>query len=210
MTSVAFVRWRALTVALLAVLAGSVVGAHAQGVAAEVQTWSGVSLRLSEPTVEVAYTVLPPTSDRPGADMSGAPGGPSSLGAALGMLGGSLEPQVTGSVSGLAKMFKTGPEALRARREKDSLTVFRGDVEIRIPLGRLATLLVSRQRVARSPLPPYVAAQHVRHAVMAVLTDGSTVEADYVSFGTAVLSGTTPQGRVEIPLDEVERVRFSR
>ena len=115
-----------------------------------------------------------------------------------------------GSVSGLAKMFKPGPGPVRAWREKDTLTLFRGEIEIRIPVASLASLTVSRQRVPDSPLPPYVAAGHVRHAAVAVLTDGSTVEGDYVSFGAAVLSGTTPQGRVEIPLEDVERLRFSR
>lgn len=204
-------RSRALSLAtLVGILAASVVGVNAQALTADVQTWSGLSLRLSRATVDVAYTIVPPTSDRAGGGMPAPPGGPSSGGGALGMLGGGLEPQLTGSVSGLAKMFQSGPESLRARREKDSLTLFRGGAEIRIPIDSLATLTMSRSRILRSPLPPYVAVNHVRHAVVAVLTDGSTVEAEYVSLGTAVLTGTTPHGRVEIPLEDVERVRFSR
>jgi len=40
--------------------------------------------------------------------------------------------------------------------------------------------------------------------------DGERVEADYVNLGTAMLRGTTPNGRVEIPWEEVEHVIFER
>jgi hypothetical protein len=156
--------------------------------------------------VEVSYTIVPAPSERGGGEAPAPPG----VGAAPGMVGGGLQPQLTGSVSGLAKMFKPGAEPVRAQGEKDTLTLFRGETEIRIPVDRLASLTVSRYRVPDSPLPPYVAPGHVLHAAVAVLTDGSTVEGDYVSFGTAVLIGTTPQGRVQIPLEDIERLRFSR
>jgi hypothetical protein len=198
---------------LVGMLAGSVVSANAQETTVAVQTRNGLSLELSQPAVEVTYTIIPPRSAG-GAGDAPAPAGamaPPGAGAGLGMLeGGGAEPQLSGSVSGLAKMFKPGVETLRARREKDSLTLYRGGVEIRIPVDSITSLTVSRQRVADSPLPPYVVVGHVRHAVAVVLTDGSTLEGDYVNFGTAVLSGTTPQGRVEIPLEDVERLRFNR
>ena len=204
----------ALTLAMLVgMLADSVVSANAEETTVTVQTRTGLSLELSQPAVEVTYTIIPPRSER-GAGEAPAPAGamaPPGAGAGLGMLGGGgAEPLLSGSVSGLAKMFKPGVETLRARREKDGLTLYRGGVEIRIPVDRITSLTVTRQRVTESPLPPYAAIGHVRHAVVAVLTDGSTVEGDYVSFGTAVLSGTTPQGHIEIPLEDVERLRFNR
>ena len=206
--------WLALTLAtLVGMLAGSAAPASAQDTTVDVRTRNGLSLRLSRPSMEVTYTIVPARSERGGGE-GPAPGGPAlpGAGAAPGMLGGggSGEPQLSGSVAGLAKMFKPAVEPLRARREKDSVTLFRGGTEIRIPLDSLASLTVSRQLVPDSPLPPYAAVSHVRHAAVAVLTDGSTVEGDYVSFGTAVLSGTTPQGRVEIPLEDIERLHFNR
>lgn len=198
----------ALTTAMLVgLLAVSVVPADAQDTTVDVQTRSGLSLRLSRPAVEVIYTILPPRSDRDAGGEGPAP--QAGAGAGLGMLGGG-EPVVSGSMSGLAKLFKPGPEPLRARGEKESLTLYRGGAEVRIPIDSLASLTVWREPVPNSPLPPYVAPHHVRHAVVAVLIDGSTVAGDYVNFGTAVLSGFTPHGRVDIPLEDVERLQFSR
>jgi hypothetical protein len=196
---------------LLGMLTASVVPTSAQDTTVQVQTRTGVSLRLSRPTVEVTYTI--PSRSARGPGDAPAPGGlaPPGGGAGLGMAGGDgQEPQLSGSVSGLAKMFKSGVEPLRARSQRDTLTLYRGGAEIRLPVDRLASLTVSRQPVLNSPLPPYVAVSHARHAVVAVLTDGTTVEGDYVSFGTAVLSGMTPQGRVEIPLEDIERLQFQR
>jgi hypothetical protein len=196
---------------LVGMLAGSVVSANAQETTVAVQTRNGLSLELSQPAVEVTYTIIPPRSERGAGEAPAGAMAPPGAGAGPGMLGGGgAEPLLSGSVSGLAKMFKPGVETLRARREKDGLTLYRGGVEIRIPVDRITSLTVTRQRVTDSPLPPYVAVAHVRHAVVAVLTDGSTIEGDYVSFGTAVLSGTTPQGHIEIPLEDVERLRFNR
>lgn len=201
-----------LIATVVGMLASSLGPAAAQDttVTVEVQTRSGLSLRLAQPIVEVRYTVVRPPS---GGSDAAPPGGqaPPGAGAGLGtMAGGGSEPQIIGSASGLAKMFTPGPEPLRAQREKNTLTLFSGETELRIPIDRLASLTVSRQRVSQSPLPPYIAPTHVRHAAVAVLVDGSTVEGDYVSFGTAVLSGTTPQGRIELPLDDIEHLRFSR
>jgi hypothetical protein len=197
---------------LIGMMVGSVAGARAE-TTADVRTRAGLSLRLSQPSVEVTYTIVPPRSGdgpAPGPAPAGAPA------PGLGMLGsgggggGAGEPQLSGSVTGLAKMFKPTTDTLRARREKDSLTLFRGGSEIQVPIDRVSVLTVFRTPVSNSPLPPYVATSHVRHTVVVVLTDGSAVQGEYVNFGTAVLSGTTPQGRVEIPLEDVERVHFNR
>jgi peptidoglycan-associated lipoprotein len=53
-----------------------------------------------------------------------------------------------------------------------------------------------------------VAGTHFRYFATAELVDGSRVEGDYVSLGTTVLRGMTPQGRVDIPWQDIENVSF--
>ena len=55
-----------------------------------------------------------------------------------------------------------------------------------------------------------MAPTHIRYAASVVLTDGSRVDGDYVNLGTVVLRGQTPEGRVDIPWQDIEVVRFSR
>ena len=43
-----------------------------------------------------------------------------------------------------------------------------------------------------------------------MLEDGSRVEGDYVNLGTTFLRGRAGQGRVDIPWDQIEIVRFKR
>jgi hypothetical protein len=83
-------------------------------------------------------------------------------------------------------------------------------VERRIPLDAIRDLAFRRTQVSNSTLPPYVAPTHFRYAASALLTDGSRVEGDYVNLGTAILRGLTSQGRVDIPWQDIEVVRFSR
>jgi hypothetical protein len=59
-------------------------------------------------------------------------------------------------------------------------------------------------------LPSYVAAGHYRYSATALLDDGSRIEADYVSLGTTFLRGRTAQGRMDIPWEQIEVVRFTR
>ena len=40
--------------------------------------------------------------------------------------------------------------------------------------------------------------------------DGSRIESEYVNLGALRLRGTTPQGRVDLPWQELESVRFER
>jgi hypothetical protein len=194
MRTVTLATWLLVLVALSS-------GAAAQEITAEVRTWGGESLALTRPSVEVFYTVLPKEGEEPGAAPPGA------LQPAN---GGLARANITGSFGAMKKAFEAGPEPLRAQRETSVLTLSRAGVEIRVPVERIATLTLMRQRVAGSGLPPYVAPTHYRYVATATLTDGSRIEADYLNFGTAVLRGMTPQGRVDIPFDEIESIRFSR
>jgi len=185
-----------MTAALLTLL-----GSHGAGLAqaptAEVRTWAGHSLRLADPVFQVTYTVIlePDAAGTAPAGEVVAPSAPLEL---------------RGSVKALSNFLERALESRSGWRDADSLMLRAGAVETRVPLDRIASVHFSRQPVTRNVLPPYHAPSHYRHAASVVLTSGERVEGDYVNMGTAVLTGTTPQGRVEIPWGEIEVVHFGR
>ncbi len=172
----------------LAMLAGAVVPAAAQDMIAEVRTWKGESWRLAQPSLEVFYTIPPPEGQKA-------------------ETGVQTQVAIQATVADLPKLQET-LKPLDAHRQTDVVTLSRGGVETRIPLARIHTLQFFRQHPEKDPLPPYVAATNFRYSAAAVLEDGSRIEGDYISLGTTVLRGTTPQGRVDIPWQEIENVRF--
>jgi hypothetical protein len=197
-----------LTCAVAAIAVAMAIGAPAgaQELTAEVKTWGGQSVRLAQPSLEVFYTIIPRSKD-------GEPGGlaperseiPPTAGAS-GQEGGA---RLFGTHRELKKAFDRGPEPVSAQREQGYFTVSRDGVETRVPFARLARLQIVRQPLA-STLPPYVAAQHYRYAAAAVLVDGTSIQGDYVNFGTTLLRGMSPQGRVAIPLEDIETLRLDR
>ena len=58
----------------LAALVAAALPAAAQDVTAEVRTWSGQSLRLTQPSLEVFYTIVPKEEGPGGAQVPGAVG----------------------------------------------------------------------------------------------------------------------------------------
>jgi hypothetical protein len=178
----------------LAGVASVVVPVAAQEPVAEVRTWSGQTLRLSQPSLEVFYTILVKGEE------AAAPPEPATQGTPA---------MLFGSPTALAGVLDKKPEPLSGQRQAESVTLKRGAVEQRIPLASVASLTFARQPVV-SALPPYLAATHFRYAATAVLLDGTTVEADYVNLGTTILRGTVSDGRVEIPWYEIETLRFVR
>ena len=179
--------------AALAGLTGTATIARAQDVIAEVRTWTGESWRLSQPSLEIFYTIMPkmPEEEAPPAAKEGA------VAQAV---------QMTGPVSSLKTAFEKKPEPLQGHDRTDVVTLSRHGVETQIPLSNIRTLQFVRQPAQQGLLPPYVT--HFRYSAVAELVDGSRVEGDYVNLGTAVLRGLTPMGRVDIPWTEVENVRF--
>ena len=185
-----------LSIGLVIGLAGvaiAVAPLAAQEPVAEVRTWSGETLRLSQPSLEVFYTIPVTGEDAPPSDAA-ASGTP---------------PMLFGSATALAGVLEKKPEPLSGQRQAESVTFQKGAVERRIPLLSVASLAFARYPVV-STLPPHVAATHFRYAATAVLLDGTTVEADYVNLGTTILRGTALEGRVEIPWHEIETLRFVR
>jgi len=190
-----------LTTAMLVMAAVSPV--VAQETTAEVRTWGGQSMVLTAPWVEVFYTV-PKGGEETPSPTGGMPVAPT------GTTGGT-QPEIRGSFQSLQRTFQQegAAQTLRGQRETSVLTLSRDGVEVKVPVERLATLTIARQP-AGSSLPPYISPTHQRYAATAVLTDGSRIEADYLNFGTAVLRGMTPQGRVDVPFEQIESIRFTR
>jgi hypothetical protein len=195
----------------LAVAAAVASPAAAQDVTAEVRTWSGQSLQLSQPSLEVFYTIVPKEEGPGGQQLPGASGGaPGAMGSGT-TTGSLIGTEVSGSIRGLSRLFRDkGPEPLQGNRQAVTVSLTQAGVERRIPLEAIKDLAFRRIQVSDSTLPPYVAPTHFRYAASALLTDGSRVDGDYVNLGSAVLRGLTPQGRVEIPWQDIEVVRFSR
>jgi len=195
----------------LAVAVAAASPAAAQDVTAEVRTWNGQSLRLSQPSLEVFYTIVPREEGAGGQQAPGAAGGaPGSMGS--GASSGSLiGTEVTGSIQNLSRLFKDkGPEPLQGNRQAETVSITQAGVERRIPLETIRDLAFKRAHVSNSTLPPYVAPTHFTYAASVLLNDGSRVDGDYVNLGTAILRGLTPEGRVDIPWQDIEVVRFSR
>jgi len=195
----------------LAMAAAAASPALAQDVTAEVRTWSGQSLQLSQPSLEVFYTIVPKEEGPGGQQLPGSTGGaPGTMGSGS-STGSLIGTEVSGSIRNLSRLFRDkGPEPLQGNRQAQTVSFTQAGVERRIPLEAIKDLAFKRTQVANSTLPPYVAPKHFTYAASAVLTDGTRVDGDYVNLGTAMLRGLTPQGRVEIPWQDIEVLRFSR
>jgi hypothetical protein len=176
--------------------------ASGQELTADVETWTGDSRRLSQVSLEVFYTILPQPAE------GTLPDAPDTAGPSNGL--GIKNVALFGSTKALSQAFGKGPEPLSGRRQSDVVPLHKDGVETRVQFSRIETLLFARQPVRQNPLPPYVAPTHFRHSATAILTDGTRLEADYVNLGTAVLRGTTAEGRIDIPWDQIAVIRFRR
>jgi hypothetical protein len=181
--------------ALVTLLAGAPPAAASAGFTAEVRTWTGQSWRLTQASLERAYTVVvmkaeeAPPSAAPRTELTVSFGTTQTKGA-------EKKPLVT----------------MQGQQPAEWVTLFRAGMEIRVPLASLARLAFARTPVppSRLLLPPYLAPSHFRVSATALLTDGSRIEADYVNLGATALRGITPEGRVDIPWEEIEVLRFVR
>jgi hypothetical protein len=186
-----------LAAALVMLLAGAAAPAGAQTTSAEVRTWSGQTYQLAEPSFEVLYTIMVPKKDEAG--------GPSDTATTT----GARAPMLFGNAAAVGQFLDKQPDPLQGNRQSESITLRQNQSEIRLPLASIGALFFAREP-ARSTLPYYAASGHYRYSVIAVLDDGSRVEGDYVNLGTSFLRGRTAQGRVDIPWDQIEIVRFKR
>jgi hypothetical protein len=185
-----------VAVALTVLVAGNA-PAGGQTLNAEVRTWTGQVYQLADPSLEVLYTIMLPKKDEGAA--------PSETGSAP----SAKTPMLFGSAGAISQFLDKQPEPLLGHRQSETVTLRKDGAEIRLPLASVGALVFKRQP-ARSTLPPYVAPEHYRYSATAVLDDGSRIEADYVSLGTTFLRGHTAHGRVDIPWQQIETVRFTR
>jgi hypothetical protein len=201
-----------IAILTLAGLAALALPAQAQDITADVKTWSGQSWRLSQPSLEVFYTIVSAPQDQ-GAQAGGS--------GSLGMdrvtsfnnlnLRGLGSESVDPSLLTMNRLFGTkAPDTIQGHRQGQEITAYRGGVATQIPLGNISSIIFKRQPVLDSSLPPYVAATHIRYAADIALADGTRIDADYVNLGTAILRGTTPDGRIDIPWQDIEVLRFAR
>lgn len=187
----------ALQIAIgLAVLAATAGPARAQMTTAEVRTFGGQTYRLTDASLEVLYTIMVPKKDDDG---------PAETGSAT----GARAPMLFGSAAAIGRFLDKAPEPLQGRRQSETLTLQKDGVEMRVPLTEVSALSFARMRI-RSALPPHVAPEHYRYAAIAVLLDGTRLEGDNVNLGTAFVRGQTPHGRVDIPWEQIETLRFAR
>lgn len=163
----------------------------AQPQTAEVRSRTGQVWHLAKPSLERASTLV-------WGEESPAPAS-TSKGSTTGM---SATPQAPPGAP--AK----GHEVKQARRLLDTLTVHQGGTEIHIPLAAIRMLVLTREPVAQSPLPPYLSPSHFRYAASVMLNDGVRIQGDYINLGATVLRGDTRDGRVEIAWEEIESIRF--
>ena len=170
---------------------------RAQTVAAEVRTWTGQVYQLADPSLEVLYTIMIPKTDEGPGPSESAP------------TTGAKTPMLFGSAAAIGRFLEKQPEPIQGHRQSETITLRKDRTEIRLPLASVAALFFTRQP-AQSTLPPYVASEHYRYGATAVLVDGSRIDGDYVSLGTTSLRGRTAHGRVDIPWEQIEIVRFTR
>ena len=184
-------------VAALVMLVADAATARGQTMSAEVRTWAGQVYQLTDPSFEVLYTIVVKKKDDESGPSDAAP------------TTGARSPMLFGSASAIGKFLDKAPDPLFGHRQSDTITLRKDGAEIQLPLASLGALFFTRQP-ARSTLPSYAASDHYRYSATAVLNDGSRIEADYASLGTTFLRGRTAHGRIDIPWEQIEVVRFTR
>ena len=199
-----------LSLLLALALAGSAGSAAGQDVTAAVRTWSGQSWQVTQPSLEVFYTIVSKTQESGQGGGAGTSVGQFGSMATLGLAG--LGPQyVDPSLFTLNRLFgRQAPDTIQGHRQAQEITVYRGGVATQIAVSSIASLAFAREPVQDSSLPPYFAHTHVRSAATVLLTDGTRVDADYVNLGGMLLRGAIPGGRVDIPWQDIQTLEFRR
>lgn len=183
--------------------------ASAQETTADVKTWAGQSWRLSQPSLEVFYSIV--SRSREGSGETGSEVGKATNFTSLTLGGGLSRESADPSVATLNRFFgKDSPDTIQGHRQAHEITAYRGGVATQIPLGSISSITFKRQPVLDSSLPPYVAATHVRYGADIALADGGRIAADYINLGSAIIRGASVDGRVDIPWQDIEVLSFTR
>ncbi len=191
-------RYRVVGMMAMAAMLALAVAAQAQSPTATIRTHTGESYTVSDPVVEIFYTIgelkeKKPMEERdkfaPAINLTTT----TNVGKDEQAAGGEKEAE---------------PKMLRGRRELSEIPVVRQGVEIRVPLAQVKSFSVSRTRVEDSALPPYVSVY--RYVPTVVLANGDRLTGDRLSLGTAIFRGSSPAGEVRIPWENVASVSFER
>jgi hypothetical protein len=181
-------------VAVAVVLAFGAGSALGQESSATIRTYQGVSYKVVDPSLEVFYTIGEPKEKNEESTVQ------SSI---------SISTSATAATGGEQPAAGEKEEKLmRGHARATSIVVSRQGVETRIAWDQIQDMRLSRKPVTVAGLPPYI--PHYRYAASVKLMSGQQVEADYVNFGTTIVRGTAPNGRVDIPWEEVESIIFER
>jgi hypothetical protein len=198
-----------LSLLLATALAGAAGTSAAQDVTAAVRTWSGQSWQVTQPSLEVFYTIVSKTQES-GAGAAGTSVGQFGSMATLG-LGGIGRQYVDPSLFTLNRLFGSqAPDTIQGHREAQDITVYRGGVASQIAVSSIASIAFAREPIQDSSLPPYIAHTHARSSATVLLTDGTRVDADYVNLGGMLFRGVIPGGRVDIPWQDIQTLEFRR
>ncbi len=189
--------------AALAVVMLLVGSAVAQESNATLRTYQGASYKLVDLSMEVFYTIGEPKGFAGGATQ----------GTAAQQFGTMITVAPSpGAAPGGEQPTSAGPgeekKLLRGHSQATDVTVSRSGVETRVGWDQVRAMRFARTPVIIGSLPPYV--PYYRYTATVSLVNGQQVESDYVNLGAMVLRGTTQNGRVEIPWQEVEYLVFDR
>ena len=189
------------TVVVVVLLVGSAPGQDINGT---IRTYQGVSYNLADLSLEVFYTIGEPKSigHNPSQVTGLQPSGPMvSITNVSGGPSGGEQPGGGGAAE---------ERLLRGHSRAADITVWRQGVETRIAWDQIRAVRFARNpvTVAGLRMPPYI--PDYKYSVSVVLVTGERVEADYVNLGGAIVRGTIPTGRLEIPWGEVESIIFER
>ena len=147
--------------ALIAILALIWVAApppptSAQDVTADVTTWSGQSWRLSQPSLEIFYSIVSAPQEETGDKGSSAMDKITTFTNLT--LGGLRRDGADPSIVTLNRFFgKAAPDTIQGHRQAQEITAYRGGVATQIPLGSISSINFKRQPVQDTQ---FAAAQH--------------------------------------------------
>jgi hypothetical protein len=188
-------------VAAFVLLGGS---ALAQESTATVRTYHGAAYRIFDPSLELFYTIGEPKGMEGGATQEAGQrfGSTINISTSGGASPGGDQPVAAGAGE--------APKLLRGHSTANSITLSSLDVTTVIPWDQIRTLRFERQPVPPGGIrfPSYI--PHYKYSASVALTSGEKVEAGSVNLGGAIVRGTGPTGRVEIPWQEVEYIVFDR
>ncbi len=182
------------TAVALGLFVCTIQSARGQEVNATVRTHDGASYVLTDPWLEVDYTIGEPK------ETPQTPQG--------------FQPSITVNASASASTGSTAPGGaeqsplLSGHSRMADLLVSRQGVSMRIPWDEVQALRIARTPAPRAGLPTYVPSY--RYTVAITLIGGEQVQADYINLGGAVLRGSGLAGRIEIPWNQLETLTFQR